>query len=76
MHKSDVINLQNDDIHLQTVQFDSGDIQSNYFNVMAYAICKPTYAGIQLTTSIPTVTHRYRRLMFTPRCMLASHLSP
>ena len=49
MHKSDVINIQNDDIYLQTVPFDSGVIQSNYyFNVMAYVIYKPIYASLSL----------------------------
>jgi RNase H-like domain found in reverse transcriptase len=32
MHKSGFIHLQNDNIHLQTVLFDSGAIQSNYID--------------------------------------------
>ena len=32
MHKSGVINLQDDIIHLPTVLFDSGAIQSNYID--------------------------------------------
>jgi hypothetical protein len=32
VHKSGLIHLQNDNIHLQTVLFDSGAIQSNYID--------------------------------------------
>jgi hypothetical protein len=34
MYKSDVVNLQNADIHLQTVPFDSGVIQSNLLSCL------------------------------------------